>query len=63
MTWERMETYKYEEGFEDGEQNGRQNKAIETATNLIKEKISPEIIARSVGLPLEEVQKLAENLM
>jgi len=59
MTWERMETYKYEEGFEDGEQNGKQNKAIEAATNLIKEKISPEIIARCVGLPLEEVLKLA----
>ena len=62
MTWERMETYKYEEGFEDGEQNGRQNKAIEDATNLIKEKISPEIIARCVGLPLEQVQKLAEEI-
>lgn len=62
MTWERMETYKYEEGFEDGKQNGRQNKAIEDATNLIKEKISPEIIARCVGLPLEEVLKLAEGI-
>ena len=62
MTWERMETYKYEEGFEDGEQNGKQNKAIEAATNLIKEKISPEVIARCVGLPLEQVQKLAEGI-
>ena len=62
MTWERMETYKYEEGFEDGEQNGKQNKAIEAATNFLKEKIAPEVIARSVGLPLEEVLKLAENL-
>ncbi|MBP5569212.1 MAG: Rpn family recombination-promoting nuclease/putative transposase [Treponema sp.] len=62
MTWERMETYKYEEGFEDGEQNGRQNKAIEDATNFLKEKISPEIIARCVGLPLEEVLKLAEGI-
>ena len=62
MTWERMETYKYEEGFEDGEQNGRQNKAIEDATNFLKEKISPEIIARCVGLPLEEVLKLEVEL-
>ena len=62
MTWERMETYKYEEGFEDGEQNGKQNKAIETATNFLKEKISPEIIARCVGLPLEEVLKLEVEL-
>ena len=62
MTWERMETYKYEEGFEDGDQNGRQNKAIETATNFLKEKISPEIIARCVGLPLEEVLKLEVEL-
>ena len=52
-----------EEAYEDGEQNGRQNKAIEAATNCLKEGDSPEKIARCVGLPLEEVQKLAENLM
>ena len=60
----------YEDGFENGfgkgeekgEKNGRQNKAIEDATNLIKEKISPEIIARCVGLPLEEVLKLEVEL-
>ncbi|MBP5603795.1 MAG: hypothetical protein J6X78_13810 [Treponema sp.] len=49
-------------GEEKGEQNGRQNKAIEDATNLIKEKNSPEIIARCVGLPLEEVLKLEVEL-
>ena len=52
----------YEDGEQQGEKNGRQNKAIEAATNLIKEKISPEVIARCVGLPLEQVQKLAEGI-
>ncbi|MBP5568390.1 MAG: hypothetical protein J6X54_04130 [Treponema sp.] len=51
-----------EEAYEDGEQNGRQNKAIEAATNFLKAKISPEVIARCVGLPLEEVLKLAETI-
>ena len=53
----------YEDGEQQGEKNGRQSKAIEAATNFLKEKIAPEVIARCVGLPLEEVQKLAENLM
>ena len=61
---QREEAYEngFEKGEEKGEQNGRQNKAIEDATNLIKEKISPEIIARCVGLPLEEVLKLEVEL-
>ena len=52
----------YEDGEQQGEKNGRQSKAIEAATNFLKEKIAPEVIARCVGLPLEEVLKLAENL-
>lgn len=51
-----------EEAFEDGEMQGEQNKAIKDATNLLKENVSPELISRCVGLPLEEVQKLAEGL-
>ena len=51
-----------EEAFEDGEMQGEQNKALESAINLLKENVSPELIARCVGLPLEEVKKLAEGL-
>jgi len=47
-----------EEAFEDGEQQ----RAIKAATNLLREGDSPEKIARCVGLPLGEVQKLAEGL-
>ena len=61
---------KQEEAYEDGlnagitkgfEQGAREN-AIKNAKNLLKEGISEETIARCVGLPLEEVQKLAAEL-
>ncbi len=46
----------------DGIAEGREQKAIEDAQNLLKKNISPEIIAKCIGLSLEEVQKLAEEL-
>jgi len=48
---------KKQEAFEDGQQQ----KAVESAKNFLKEKISPEVIARCTGLPLEEVLKLKEE--
>ncbi len=50
-----------EAGREKGIQEGSHNKAIETAQNLLKEKVPPEVISRCVGLPPEEIQKIAEN--
>lgn len=47
---------------EDGYERGKQEKAVEDARNLLKENISPEIIAKCTGLPLEEVQKLQAEL-
>ncbi len=47
---------------EDGYLEGQADKAIEAAENLLKENISPEIIARCTGLPLEKVQELAEKI-
>ena len=49
---------KKQEAFEDGQQQ----KAMEDAKNLLKENISPEIISRCVGLPLEEVLKFKEEI-
>lgn len=48
---------KQEEAYEDG----AHDKSIETAKNFLKENIPIETIARCVGLPLEEVKKLAEE--
>ena len=43
-------------------QEGAQQKAIETAINFLKEGDSPKKVARCIGLSLEEVQKLADEI-
>ena len=53
---------KKEEAFEDGKLEGTQQKAVEDAINFLKENISPEIIAKCVGLPLEKVLELQKNI-
>lgn len=47
---------------EEGREEGIQEKAFEDAAALLKEKISPEIIARCVKLPLEQVIQLQTKL-
>ena len=59
MTFARQQYY----AFEDGKQAGELHKAIDAAENFLRENIAPEVVARCVGLPIEEVQKLAENLL
>ena len=58
MDWERQKTYLRNEGREEGEQKAK----LETARNFLAKGINPDIIAECTGLPLEEVQKLAEKL-
>ena len=59
MTWERQQAY----AFENGRIEGKDEKAREAAQNLLKEKISPEIIARCTGLKLEEVLELEKEVL
>jgi predicted transposase/invertase (TIGR01784 family) len=49
-------------GIEKGIFQGAEQKAIETARNMILDKLSLEQIAKWTSLPLEKVQKLAEEL-
>jgi predicted transposase/invertase (TIGR01784 family) len=50
------------EGIEQGIEQGRVQTKREDAMNLLKEGISPEVIARAIGLSIEEVQQLqAQN--
>ena len=49
---------KKQEAFEDGQQQ----KAIEVAIELLKEKIAPEVIAKCEKLPLEKVLELQRQL-
>ena len=47
--------------FSAGKKEGAQEKAVESAMELLKEGISPEVIARCVKLPLEQVLELKEK--
>lgn len=58
MTWEQEVHLKYLQGVDDGRKEGAQQQALETAENLLKENISPEIIARCTGLPLSRILEL-----
>ena len=49
------------EGIEIGRTEGEHKKAVEDARNFLAEGITPEIVAKCTGLPMEEVQKLAEE--
>ena len=70
MEWERQKTYLFNKGKEEGIAEGKaagilegeQKKAVEATRNFLKEGISPEIIAKCTGLPIEEVQKLQAEL-
>ncbi len=50
-----------EDGYLDGLEDGKQEKAMEAARNLLQKGIASEVIAECIGLPLEEVQKLAKK--
>lgn len=51
-----------EDGYEDGLADGASQKALESAENFLKEGDSPEKVARCIGLPLEQVIQIKENL-
>ena len=51
-----------QEAFDDGIQQGELQKAIETAKNLLNEKIPIEIIIRTTGLSKETVEQLAKEI-
>ena len=51
-----------EDGYLDGVEDGKQEKAMEDARNMLIENISLEIVSKCTGLPIETVQQLAEEL-
>ena len=58
MEWERQMAYKFREGV----QEGRQEKAQETAAKLLKMNLlTKEQISQATGLSVPEIQKLAEG--
>ena len=54
---------KQEEAFEDGMEKGIEQKAVDTAINLIKMNLgSYEQIAEATGLPIKKISELAKDL-
>ena len=49
-------------GIAIGKEEGRSEAKLEAARNLLMENVTEDVIARCTGLPLETVQKLAEEL-
>ncbi len=54
MEWERQRTYDFE--------NGKEAKAIEAATNMLKKNYPVDDIAEITGLSLQKVLELQENV-
>ena len=52
----------FQEGVEVGQAEGIQKKAIDDAIEFLKEEIAPEIIAKCVKLPLEQVLELKKSI-
>lgn len=48
----------YEDGIEAGIEVGEKQKQIEIAKNLLKEKLSVEVIMRTTGLTKQEIEEL-----
>ena len=55
----------YEEGFDEGREQGIVQGAyetkLETARNMLTEGLTPQMVARCTGLPLETVLELAQT--
>ena len=59
MTWQQTIDEEKEIAFEEG----KSEKAIESAENLLKEGIAPQIISRCIGIPLQQVMQIKERIM
>ena len=48
-------------GLEQGLERGAYKKALETAKSFLVEGLTPQVVARCTGLPLETVMELAQT--
>lgn len=63
LSWSLHDSDVRREGIQQGRKEGMTEKAVESAKNLLAMNVlSHEQIAQAVGLPLETVQQLAEEL-
>ena len=62
MDFEREIAYSFRSGKAEGFAEGEEKKAVEASIELLKENVSPEVIAKCVKLPLEKVLELKEQI-
>ena len=58
MTWERQQAY----AFENGRIKGDQERAFEAAKNLYANGVSVDIIAKSLGMTLEQIKEIVSDV-
>ena len=51
----------YEEGLSIGLEQGAYQKALETAKSFLAEGLTPQVVARCTGLPIERVMELVDK--
>ena len=61
MTWSITMADMRQEGYEEGLEQGAYQNKLETAKNLLAERLPPEIVARCTNLPLETVLELTQT--
>ena len=61
MTWERQRAYDYDDGKAAGIQIGEQKKAVEVARSFYANGVSVEIIAKSLGMTIEQVEDIVKD--
>ena len=61
MAWGLAEFDAEQRGYKEGVSDGEHQAKIETAKNLLAEKIPIEIIVRTTGLSIDEVNLISNN--
>ena len=61
MTWERQRAYDYDDGKAAGIQIGEQKKAVEAARSFYANGASIELIAKSLGMTIEQVKDIVKD--
>jgi hypothetical protein len=60
--WDDALAVRYEEGHDDGWEEGEENKAIEIAMNLLAEGLAPELVQKTTGLDMDTIEGLRAGL-
>ena len=62
MTWQQTIDDEKEDAYEEGRAEGASQKAVEDAEMFLREGDSVEKVSRCIGLPLNQIQEIAERI-